>query len=120
MNAYESIVEVGLLSGRLTATQIFLSEVNKTMKAKYPTKGRAHTVQRAWWVKKQDTYKGQFAGSRVMYTSYLHYAPEVGYWGCVKDNHGNLVLNTEAYCLASTVRELISEYIYQTNRGWQG
>jgi hypothetical protein len=119
MNASESIIEIGLTRSRLTATQIFLKEVNRIMNTKYKKEKRAHTVERAHMVNKQDWAYGVFYGSTVMYTSYLHYAPEIGYYGCVKDNHGNLILNTEAYCLASTVRELIGEFIYQINRGWQ-
>ena len=86
---------------------------------KYSTKGKAHTVQRSHMVNKQDWAHGVFYGSTVMYRSYLHYAPECGYYGCIKDNHGNLIFNTQAYCLASTVRELIGEFIYQTNKGWE-
>jgi hypothetical protein len=105
MNACEAIVEIGLTRGRLTATQIFLAEVKKIMSSKYPREKRAHTVKRTWMVWKDDR--------KVPYKSYLHYAPEVGYWICLKDNHGNLVFNSDAYCLASTCRTILMEELYR-------
>jgi hypothetical protein len=104
MNATECIIECGLTRGRLTATQLFLAEVQKAMDPT-PKHGRAHTVPRVWMVWHGD--------KKVPYKSYLHYAPQIGYWVCLKDNHGNLVFNSDAYVLASTCRMVLMEKLYE-------
>lgn len=72
---------------------------------KYRNKGKAHTVTRVWMVWHGD--------KKVPYKSYLHYAPEVGYWVCLKDNHGTLRFVSEAYVLASTCRMVLMEKLYE-------
>ena len=87
----------------------FLRKVNAIMNMKYPKEKQAHSVKRTIMILKGD--------HKVPYQTTLHYAPEIGYWGCIKDNHGNLVFNTDAYCLASTVREVMMEELFTINKG---
>jgi hypothetical protein len=65
----------------------------------------AHTVKRTWAIPKGD--------HNVFYRSFLHYAPEIGYWICLKDDHGNLIFNSDAYILASTCRLMLMEKLYE-------
>jgi hypothetical protein len=108
MNPWERFVEHELEVTRMTAVQLFNLEVLKAMD-ETPKHGRAHTVNRVTMIFKGD--------KKVPYRTILHYAPEIGYWGCVKDNHNTLKLVTDSYCLASTVRELMGEYLFSINRG---
>ena len=97
---------------RLTAEQDFLNKVHAILTMPVKREKRAHTVRRVWPV--------VINGERKFYRIRYHYAPEIGYWACVKDNHGNLVLNTEAYCLASTVRQIVSEFMQTIDKGvWE-
>jgi hypothetical protein len=108
MNATEAIIECGLTRGRLTATQLFLAEVQKAMD-ETPKHGRAHRVTRTVMILKDDT--------KVPYRTFLYYEPGLGYFGVIKDNHGNIILRTTEYCLASTVRQVMMEHLFTVNRG---
>jgi hypothetical protein len=70
-----------------------------------PERKRAHTVIWTFMIWKGD--------EKVPYRSYLHFAPNLGYWVVLKDNHGNIVLNSPAYCLASTCRMVLTEKLYE-------
>ena len=100
-NAYASIIEAGLVRGRLSAVQLYMEEVER----KNNERKKAHTVPRTWMIWHGDR--------KVPYKSYLHYAPELGYWVCLKDNHGVLVFNSDAYCLASTCRMILMDKLYE-------
>lgn len=110
MNTPQAILHIEGQRARQSATNIFYKEVSRLMdnclaEPKGIERKKAHTVKRTWMIWKGD--------KKVPYTSYLHYAPEMGYWLCLKDNHGNMVLNTPAYCLASTCRMILMEELYQ-------